>query len=160
MIMDTFAALALATEPPSPKILESPPYSRTEMIVTQIMWRNILGQGLYQAIILCVFLFAGKEIFGFDYNEETLFYPPSDAEPLQMQGTEDKLRHYTMIFHTFVLMQVFNEINARKLGEREFNVFKGFFNNWLFQFVIVLTLIVQVVLVEFGGRPVRCTTLT
>lgn len=60
LIMDTFAALALATEPPADNILDSPPYSRTEMIVTQVMWRNILGQGLYQAIILCIFLFRGK----------------------------------------------------------------------------------------------------
>lgn len=43
LIMDTFAALALATEPPSENILEEPPYSRTELIVTPTMWRNIIG---------------------------------------------------------------------------------------------------------------------
>jgi len=57
-------------------------------------------------------------------------------------------------------MQVFNEINARKLGEREFNVFAGFFNNWLFQFVLILTIVIQIALVEYGGRPARCEPLS
>jgi P-type Ca2+ transporter type 2C len=67
IIMDSFAALALATEPPSEDILDTPPYTRTEIIVTPVMWRNIVGQGLFQAITLIVMLFAGKEILGFDY---------------------------------------------------------------------------------------------
>ncbi len=160
LIMDTFAALALATEPPADNILKNPPYSRTEMIVTPVMWRNILGQGLYQAAILCTILFAGKDIFGLNYTEETQFYPSENSTPEEIFGTDDKKVHFTMVFHAFVLMQVFNEINARKLGEREFNVFKGFFNNWLFIFVIVLTLAVQIALVEYGSRPVRCAKLT
>ena len=60
LIMDTFAALALATEPPADTILEEPPYSRTEMIVTPVMWRNIVGQFIFQATFLIVMLFAGK----------------------------------------------------------------------------------------------------
>lgn len=47
LIMDTFAALALATEPPSDALLEGKPYARDEIIVTPVMWRNIIGQGLY-----------------------------------------------------------------------------------------------------------------
>jgi P-type Ca2+ transporter type 2B len=47
LIMDTCAALALATEPPNDNILENPPYSRTELIVTPIMWRNIMGQAFF-----------------------------------------------------------------------------------------------------------------
>jgi len=41
--MDTLAALALATEPPSEALLLEKPYSRTEKIVTAVMWRNIIG---------------------------------------------------------------------------------------------------------------------
>ena len=156
LIMDTFAALALATEPPSANILDSPPYSRTEMIVTHVMWRNILGQGLYQAIILCIILFGGKHILGYNYGTDQPFYPTTGESVDSLQ----KLTHFTMVFHTFVMMQVFNEINARKLGEREFNIFKGFFNNWLFLFVVALTIVIQVTLVELGGRPVRCVGLT
>ena len=43
IIMDSFAALALATEPPADNVLDQPPYSRTEIIVTPVMWRNIVG---------------------------------------------------------------------------------------------------------------------
>lgn len=41
--MDTFAALALATEDPHIRLLDQKPYSRTESIITPVMWRNILG---------------------------------------------------------------------------------------------------------------------
>jgi magnesium-transporting ATPase (P-type) len=43
LIMDTFAALALATEPPTAALLDEKPYSRNEKIVTAVMWRNIIG---------------------------------------------------------------------------------------------------------------------
>jgi Ca2+ transporting ATPase len=55
--------------------------------------------------------------------------------------------HYTMIFHTFVFMQIFNEINSRKIGESEFNVFADFFDNSLFILILIFTVIVQVLLV-------------
>jgi len=58
------------------------------------------------------------------------------------------------------MLQVFNQINSRKLGEREFNVFQRFFNNWLFIFISVLTVVVQIVLVQYGGKFVRCKALT
>jgi len=48
-------------------------------------------------------------------------------------------------------MQCFNEINSRKLGEYEYNVFKGFFNNWLFVIIILATVGVQILIVEIGG---------
>lgn len=70
LIMDTFAALALATEPPGHNVLEGKPYQRTELIVTPVMWRNIVGQGIYQATVLLVMLFAGREMFGFTYDEK------------------------------------------------------------------------------------------
>jgi len=65
-----------------------------------------------------------------------------------------------LIFHTFVFMQVFNEINSRKLGKLEYNVFHGFFNNLLFILIIIFTIIVQCVLVQYGGQSVRTVPLT
>lgn len=51
--------------------------------------------------------------------------------------------HYTIVFNTFVLMQIFNELNARKIhGER--NVFEGVFNNPIFCSIVLGTLIIQV----------------
>jgi magnesium-transporting ATPase (P-type) len=70
------------------------------------------------------------------------------------------LAHYTIIFQAFVCMQIFNEINARKLGVKEFNVFSGFFNNPLFLLILVGTMVVQYFLVQYGGPPVRTVPLS
>ena len=56
ILMDTFAALALATEPPSMALLEQRPYSRADKIVTPNMWRNIFGQVLYQIVLFMIML--------------------------------------------------------------------------------------------------------
>ena len=45
--MDTFAALALATESPGQELLLDKPYTKTESIVNAVMWRNVLGQSIY-----------------------------------------------------------------------------------------------------------------
>lgn len=68
--------------------------------------------------------------------------------------------HYTFVFDTFVFMQVFNEINARKLGEFEYNVFEGFFNNMLFLFILIFTVGMQFLFVAVGGKAMRCAPLT
>ena len=47
LIMDTFAALALATEPPNDALMDRQPASKTQKIVNAVMWRNIFGQGIY-----------------------------------------------------------------------------------------------------------------
>lgn len=57
-------------------------------------------------------------------------------------------------------MQLFNQINARKLGNKEYNVFEGFFNNWMFLAIVALTFVVQIAMVQFGGRAVRAVPLT
>lgn len=59
------------------------------------------------------------------------------------EWTVETGKHYCIFFHTFVLLQVFNEINARKLKESEINVFKNFFNNPLFIVILILTLSIQ-----------------
>jgi len=57
LIMDTLAALALATEPPDEAILERMPQPSSTSIVTEIMWRNVNGHAIYQMIVLIVILF-------------------------------------------------------------------------------------------------------
>lgn len=102
-------------------------------------------------------LFWGREIFGYSYPEgEPFWYKKADGTYTASPKTE----HYTLIFHTFVFMQVFNEINARKLGIKEYNVFKGFFNNFMFLFIIIITIVVQIVLVQYGGQPTRTSPLS
>lgn len=58
--MDTLAALALATEPPTDELLQRKPYSRFEGLITADMWRNIISQGVLQVFILGAILFKGK----------------------------------------------------------------------------------------------------
>jgi Ca2+ transporting ATPase len=60
LIMDTFAALALATEPPAHDILERQPYNKDAPIVTEIMWRNVFGHAIYQIIVIIVVIFAAQ----------------------------------------------------------------------------------------------------
>jgi P-type Ca2+ transporter type 2B len=64
LIMDTLAALALATEPPSNDLLNRMPYSRTEHIINSQMWRGIVLSSVYQIVVLVLVLFKGDQMFG------------------------------------------------------------------------------------------------
>lgn len=144
LIMDSFAALALATEPPEEKLLLTKPFGREENIITPEMWKNIIGQGAYQITILMVVLFLGHRIFGVEAG----------------WGHGGGASHFTLFFNVFVFMQLFNEINCRKLKDSEVNIFRGFFNNWLFLFIMTITVIIQICLVQFGGKFISCAPLS
>lgn len=58
-----------------------------------------------------------------------------------------KLLHFTFVFQIFVFMQLFNQINARKIEEGELNVFSGFFSNCMFVSITIVTVLVQVLMV-------------
>ncbi|KAM4588162.1 plasma membrane calcium-transporting ATPase 2 isoform 8-T12 [Odontesthes bonariensis] len=145
LIMDTFASLALATEPPTESLLKRKPYGRNKPLISSTMTKNILGHGVYQLIIIFTLLFAGEQIFDIDNGRNApLHSPPSE--------------HYTIIFNTFVMMQLFNEINARKIhGER--NVFDGIFRNPIFCSIVFGTFAMQIVIIQFGGKPFSCQPL-
>ncbi|XP_062842717.1 plasma membrane calcium-transporting ATPase 2 isoform X4 [Trichomycterus rosablanca] len=145
LIMDTFASLALATEPPTESLLMRRPYGRNKPLISSTMTKNILGHGIYQLIIIFTLLFVGERIFDIDSGRNApLHSPPSE--------------HYTIIFNTFVMMQLFNEINARKIhGER--NVFDGIFRNPIFCSIVIGTFAIQIVIVQFGGKPFSCSPL-
>ena len=75
LIMDTLAALALATEPPGDELLLRKPHSRNDKIINSVMWRNVIGHGIYQIIVLMVILFEGATIFGLAVgNSEMPFF--------------------------------------------------------------------------------------
>lgn len=76
------------------------------------------------------------------------------------EWTVESGKHYCIFFHTFVLLQVFNEINARKLKSSEINVFRNFFNNPLFFVILILTLAIQFACVEYGGHSLRTVPLS
>uniref|UniRef100_A0A3P9N5K5 Calcium-transporting ATPase n=1 Tax=Poecilia reticulata TaxID=8081 RepID=A0A3P9N5K5_POERE len=146
LIMDTFASLALATEPPTEALLLRKPYGRNKPLISRTMMKNILGHAVYQLITIFTLLFVGEKLFNIDSGRNTpLHAPPSE--------------HYTIVFNTFVLMQLFNEINARKIhGER--NVFEGVFNNPIFCSIVFGTFIIQILIVQIGGKPFSCVALT
>lgn len=59
--MDTFASLALATEPPTEALLLRKPYGRNKPLISRTMMKNILGHAVYQLTIIFTLLFAGKK---------------------------------------------------------------------------------------------------
>lgn len=59
LIMDTFASLALATEPPTEELLDRPPHSREEYIISRTMFKHIIGQAIFQITVMVVLVFAG-----------------------------------------------------------------------------------------------------
>ncbi|XP_074024451.1 plasma membrane calcium-transporting ATPase 1 isoform X3 [Numenius arquata] len=146
LIMDTLASLALATEPPTESLLLRKPYGRNKPLISRTMMKNILGHAFYQLVVVFTLLFAGEKIFDIDSGRNApLHAPPSE--------------HYTIVFNTFVMMQLFNEINARKIhGER--NVFEGIFNNAIFCSIVLGTFVVQIIIVQFGGKPFSCSELS
>ncbi|KAL4571741.1 hypothetical protein LXL04_018506 [Taraxacum kok-saghyz] len=130
LIMDTLGALALATEPPNDGLMKRPPVKGTESFITKTMWRNIIGQSVYQMAILFVLNFAGKSI-------------------LNLHGPNSTAVLNTFIFNTFVFCQVFNEINSRDI--EKINIFRGMFSSWVFMGVMISTVVFQVIIVEFLG---------
>lgn len=61
--MDSLASLALATETPTDKLLQRPPYRKKEYIVSRKMMKHILAQSVFQSILLFVIIFAGPSFF-------------------------------------------------------------------------------------------------
>lgn len=118
LIMDTCGALALATEEPDNILLKDLPHSRTSDIMNAVMYRNIFGQAIYQIAVLLTLLFAGQSIFNLEYDENVSgFYNTVNGEQNLDDPLVNKITLYTIIFHSFVFMQIFNEINSRKLGD-------------------------------------------
>ncbi|KAF1744427.1 hypothetical protein MXB_1062, partial [Myxobolus squamalis] len=143
LVMDTFASLALATDSPTPDVIDRKPYTRNKSLLSKNMCVFIAFHTFYQVAVILIIVFLGPTLFSLD-NE---FYLNHYLETI---GTATiNTSHTTFIFNIFVIMQIFNEINARKVhGER--NVFSNIFVNKIFIGIIVLTIFVQVLIIQFG----------
>jgi len=86
MIMDTLGALAMATEPPNDELMKRPPVRRNVSFITKVMWRNIIGQSIYQLVVLTVLKFYGRHL-------------------LKLDGSDANSTLDTFIFNTFVFCQ-------------------------------------------------------
>lgn len=154
LIMDTMGALALGTEMPTRELLKRKPYKRNSGLISPAMWRNILVQCVLQITVMMLILYKGND----------WFLRLEDDDPRHNYHGEEKdnpitIENHTMVFNAFVFMQVFNEINSRKVG-RELNVFKGFFDNFMFTVIIIITAGLQVILIELGGSFMGTTGLS
>ncbi|CAK9182841.1 unnamed protein product [Ilex paraguariensis] len=139
MIMDTLGALALATEPPNNDLMKRLPVGRKGNFISNVMWRNISGQSLYQLIVIWYLQTAGKAVF-------------------HIHGPDSDLILNTIIFNSFVFCQLFNEISSRDM--EKINVFKGILNNYVFVAVLISTVFFQIVIVEILGTFANTSPLS
>ncbi|ROW08442.1 hypothetical protein VMCG_03140 [Cytospora schulzeri] len=130
LIMDTLAALALATDPPQDSVLDRKPERRNSSIVSTTMWKMIIGQAIYQLVITFLIYFGKNAVLPGDY-----------ATDAQIQ---------TLVFNTFVWMQIFNQWNNRRL-DNNFNIFEGLFSNWFFIGISLIMCGGQIIIIFFGG---------
>lgn len=138
--MDTFAALALATDPASESSLDRKPDRKTAPLITPEMAKQILGQALYQIVVCFVLHFAGLRILGLESNSQT------DAELT------------ALVFNVFVWCQLFNQINCRRL-DRHLNCFEGFWRNYWFIGIWIIEVGAQCIILEFGGAAFQTVRL-
>ncbi|KAG2688584.1 hypothetical protein I3760_09G102700 [Carya illinoinensis] len=133
-VVALLGGLALLTEPPAGKLMDMPPLTRTKPLITKPMWRNLGSQVLYQVAILMAFQFKGQAI-------------------LHIKEKVSK----TIIFNSFVLCQVFNQVNARELEKK--NAFRGIHRNILFWVAVGVTLVLQVAFIEIAHIVSGCARL-
>ncbi|KAF8511511.1 calcium-translocating P-type ATPase [Gautieria morchelliformis] len=138
IIMDTFAALALATDPASPVLLDRKPDEKSAPLFSVPMRKQILGQSMYQTAIILIFHFAGNTIFG--YHPEV-----NQADQLQHENTLK-----TLVFNIFVFCQIFNSINCRNIDNKR-NIFEGMTRNWYFMGITLIEIGIQIIIVFVGG---------
>lgn len=117
LIMDTLACFALTRDVPIDRLMKYKPYGRHKPLISRTLLRNVIGHSIYQLVVIFVLIFKGSDWFDIvdGFHSETFCMPT---------------QHASIVFTTFVLMQLFNEINARMLQER--NVFIGIHKNYAF----------------------------
>ena len=161
LIMDTFAALALATDAPTEKILDRKPTPKRAPLITTNMWKMIIGQAIYQLIVTFVLYYVGYDVLGYD----TQCLPQNRAPVCTgrgltgldlercVSGCADELNTQlnTMVFNTFVWMQIFNEFNNRRL-DNKLNIFEGILKNYFFMGINCVMVGGQIMIIFVGGR--------
>ncbi len=135
LIMDTFAALALATEPPNPKVMEQNPRDPEAFIISSQMYKNIVIVGFSFLVILTGFLlYIGQDNQITDYE-------------------------LSLFFSFFVMLQFWNLFNARCLGLDK-SALIGFWDNKGFVLIASMILIGQILIIQFGGQMFRTVPLS
>ncbi|KAH0254624.1 calcium-translocating P-type ATPase, partial [Aureobasidium melanogenum] len=144
LIMDTFAALALATDPPTRTIIDRKPAPKSAPLITVNMWKMIIGQAIYQLIITYVLYFGQKR---------------GGNGLLSYANDKERERLNAMVFNCFVWMQIFNMFNNRRL-DNKFNIFEGVQRNVFFIGIALIMIGGQVMIMFVGGRAFSVERLT
>jgi len=135
LIMDTFAALALASIPPSETVMLEKPRRSTDFIISKAMRSNILGVG---SIFLIVLL---GMIYYFDHSAKGM-----------------DVHNLTIFFTFFVMLQFWNLFNARVFGTTA-SAFKGLSKSYAMELIVLAILVGQFLIVQFGGAVFRTEPL-
>lgn len=151
LIMDTFAAMALASLPPSKSVMKDKPRSRTSFIITRSMWCDIIGTGIIFFVVLIAFLY---------YLQHTQITSLTQLFSARIVSSGHDLSPYelSVFFTTFVFLQFWNMFNARAFatGKSSFH-FKGCSGFLLIALIILLG---QIAIVTVGGRFFGVTPLS
>ncbi|KAA6396110.1 MAG: putative calcium-translocating P-type ATPase [Streblomastix strix] len=171
LIMDTLAALALATETPTKKLLQRSPYGKGDSIICPSMWRNIIASAIYEIIVLIILLFMwGPKADWSDpqnININTgcslltsrdeivaseLMFPNGLCRSYLFDSSTAVFseRHFSLIFNTFIFTQMFNWIASRKCYN-ELNFFDRIFESLMFVFIWIIVAVLQVVIMLVPG---------
>lgn len=146
LIMDALASLALTRDPPSNDVLTHKPYGRDKPLVSRTVLKNVIFHSIYQLAVMFVLMFVFPDFLDMrdGYDESSVCRPT---------------QHGTMVFTTFVFMQLFNEINCRRVQDR--NVFHGLLYgkltniNFVFIIIWILSFGTQLIIVEFFTNAFR-----
>lgn len=134
LIMDTFAAMALASLPPSREVMQQPPRSQEDFIITAGMARGIAGIGIGFFAVMFFYLYR-----------------------IELSGGID-LRELTIFFTTFVMLQWWNLLNAKTLGSRH-SAFRYLLRCRGMLLVLAMILAGQWLIVTYGGKMFRTEPL-
>ncbi|KAI1366925.1 hypothetical protein F5Y08DRAFT_337175 [Xylaria arbuscula] len=143
LIMDTLAALALATDPPQDSVIDRKPERRNASIISITMWKMIIGQAIYQLVVTFV-LYYGAYAIGIAEREDTNLVVST--------------RRDTLVFNTFVWMQIFNQWNNRRLDNR-FNILEGITKNYFFLVINIVVIGLQILIIFVGSTPFNISLL-
>ena len=154
LIMDTFAAMALASLPPAESVMKEKPRSRSAFIINRPMWRFIIGVGGIFFLILLGILWIFEHYSVDSMTQLFSFIPQSPVDAGNPTLTPYEL---SMFFTLFVFLQFWNLFNARAFatGRSAFH-FKGCSG---FLFIALVILLGQILIVSIGGEFFNVTPL-
>lgn len=155
LIMDTFAAMALASLPPSPKVMKEKPRKPSDFIINKQMGTIILSVG----IVFFIALLALVQLFNHHDIAATGFFTMQTLESLdwstlwQIDHTKHGLNSYelSIFFTIFVMMQFWNIFNARSLFTNN-SAFKRLRKDKMFISVLVIILLGQIAIINIGQQ--------